>query len=147
MKKDWRHAFRAIAPDLPTEGLQALVEEIRTHGDRLCQQSVTQPKSPYHGFEDDTPEKACVIGFCGWQGLGLHTVGQVHAYYIAFGQTSHKEIVDFVDWWDSLPSQALGEQLLLAEVERELHRRKTIVQERPDVIPYPPYIPLQEVSA
>jgi hypothetical protein len=73
----WKQGFQ---PSISTDGLKALYTALVTDDRRLTQGSTTTPP-PLMCVRDWPVEAACAIGFCGWQGDGLQTVGEVEEYF------------------------------------------------------------------
>jgi len=126
----WRQVWRAgFAPALPAAGLEALAAALAADDPRLLQGSTTAPP-PLMCHQDDPCAGACALGFVGWlDGTDRHTVGQVeeffaHAFDEATGRVGDFEPVrDFLNWFDHTPRDVMRAELL-AEVERELARRR-----------------------
>lgn len=126
--ESWRLIWRkGIAPTLPTAGLEALGEALRTDDPRLVQGSTTTPP-PLMCVAGWPVEAACAIGFCGWQGAGLVSVGEVEQF---FGRKCFEadqltgEPADcrwFLNWFDDTPRDEMRRELL-AEVELSLRER------------------------
>ena len=77
----WRKVWRdGIAGQLTTVGLRALQQALVSDDERLLQGATTSPP-PLMCVQDWAVEGACVVGFCGWQGDGLQTVGEVEEYF------------------------------------------------------------------
>ena len=73
--ESWRKVWRdGLAPLISTEGLEALRTALCNDDARLLQGATTTPP-PLQCVQDWPVEAACVLGFCGWQGDGLETVG------------------------------------------------------------------------
>ena len=69
-----------MAPRLSVEGLQALRQALVENDPRLLQGATTVPP-PIQCVEDWPCEGACALGFCGWHGEGLGTVGEVEEFF------------------------------------------------------------------
>jgi hypothetical protein len=75
--------------------------------------------------QDWPVEAADVIGFCGWQGAGAETVGQVEQFFadacyqadVAIGEPAACRW--FLTWFDDTPRDVMRRELL-AEVELAL---------------------------
>ena len=78
--------------------------------------------------QDWPAEAACVIGFCGWQGDRLTTVGEVQQHFARCCFEADQRLGEpaacrwFLNWFDATPRDEMRRDLL-AEVERELTRR------------------------
>jgi len=64
---------------LTTAGLEALQQALLGDDDRLLQGR--RRASALMCVQDWAVEGACVVGYCGWQGDGLQTVGEVEEYF------------------------------------------------------------------
>lgn len=123
-RKVWREGF---APVLSTSGLLALRVGLTTDDTRLTQGSTTTPP-PLMCVQDWPVEAACALGFCGWQGDGLGTVGEVEEFFARLCFEADTRLGEpaacrwFLNWFDDTP-RAEMRQLLLAEVERTLAER------------------------
>jgi hypothetical protein len=98
--------------------------------DRLTQGSTTTPP-PLACVQDWPCEGTCLIGYAGWKGDGLETVGDVEKYFAAACFQSDKNTGEPADcrwllnWFDDTPRQAMREDLLV-EVELELSKRNEL---------------------
>jgi hypothetical protein len=72
----WRDGF---VPLLSGAGLRALQEALLRDDRRLLQSAACLPMPTVAG-RDRAVQGACALGWCGWQGDGLQTVGQVESY-------------------------------------------------------------------
>jgi len=73
--ESWRLVWRdGFVPVLSTAGLEALRDALRGDDPRLTQGSTTTPP-PLMCVQDWPVEAACALGFCGWQGDELESVG------------------------------------------------------------------------
>ncbi len=126
----WQTVWRdGIAPSLSTAGLLALGKALRDDDKRLTQQSTTTPP-PLMCVQDWPIEAACDIGFCGWYGEGLGTVGEVEAYFARVCYECDQRLGEpaacrwFINWYDETPRDEMRRDLFL-EVKAELQRRKS----------------------
>src|SRR5687768_2551950 len=79
--ESWRIVWRdGFVPGLSTVGLTALRDALRGDDPRLVQGSTTTPP-PLMCVQDWPVEAADALGFTGWQGDGLETVGQVEEHF------------------------------------------------------------------
>lgn len=97
-----------FVPVISTAGLQALRQACLTDDPRLSQGSTTTPP-PLMCVQDWPVEAACALGFCGWQGEELTTVGEVEEYF-ALACFRAGEILGepaacrhFLNWYDTTP--------------------------------------------
>jgi hypothetical protein len=120
----WRRAWRAIAAQLSTKALRALRKALENDDPRLIQSATTSPP-PLQAVQDWPVQAACSLGYCGWQGYGLATVGEVHEYFaqVCFdaGERLGQEdgVRYFLQWFDETPRDTMRFALLV-EVLREL---------------------------
>jgi hypothetical protein len=124
-RKCWRDGF---APLISSEGLEALRRALQTDDPRLLQGETTTPP-PLMAVQDWPVEAACATAFCGWQGDGLNTVGEVEEYFARICFETDRALGEqagcrhLLCWWDDTP-RAEARQELLAEVLLELSRRE-----------------------
>lgn len=120
----WREGF---APVLSTTGLSALREALRSDDSRLTQGSTTTPP-PLMCVRDWPVEAACALGFCGWQGEGLETVGDVEEFFAKVCYEADVRLGEpaacrwFLNWFDDTPRDDMRRELR-DEVERTLAER------------------------
>ena len=124
----WRNVWRnGFVPTLPTTGLLALREALQSDDPRLTQGSTTTPP-PLMCVQDWDVEAACALGFCGWQGDGLGTVGEVEEFFSRVCFEADQRLGEpaacrwFLNWFDDTPRDAMREELI-AEVEWALAAR------------------------
>jgi hypothetical protein len=126
--ESWRKVWReGLAPHVSTAGLEALRRALLADDGRLVQGATTVPP-PLMCVQDWPVEAACVLGFCGWQGDGLETVGEVEEYFARMCFEADKVLGEpaacrwFLNWFDETPRHE-ARQELLAEVNRSLAQR------------------------
>lgn len=121
----WRNGF---APNLSTPGLEALREALKTDDKRLLQGATTTPP-PLMCVQDWPVEAACALGFCGWQGDHLETVGEVEEHFAKCCFAADQLLGEpaacrwFLNWFDDTPRDEMRRSLL-EEVERALQSRR-----------------------
>ena len=121
----WREGFVPIISDSALEKLRLALK-----GDdpRLTQGSTTTPP-PLMCVQDWPVEAACALGFCGWQGEELNTVGQVEEYFASLCFQADQKLGEpaacrwFLNWFDDTPRDEMRRELL-AEVELALRDRQ-----------------------
>ena len=130
--ESWRTVWReGFAPVLSRKGLGALCEALRVDDPRLTQGSTTTPP-PLMCVQDWPVEAACALGFCGWQGERLFTVGEVEEYFARSCFHADQRLGEpaacrwFLNWFDDTPRDEMREELL-GEVERAIEQRDAIV--------------------
>lgn len=126
--ESWRKVWRdGLAPVLSTAGLKALRKALAKDDGRLTQGSTTTPP-PLQCVLDWPCEGACVVGYAGWQGDGLETVGEVEEYFARCCFEADNRLGEpaavryFLNWFDDAPRDD-ARRLLLAEVDRSLAER------------------------
>lgn len=123
-RKVWRTGF---APQFTLTQLHALREALVKDDSRLTQGATTTPP-PMQCVLDWVPEGACVIGFVGWQGDELQTVGQVEEFFANACFKADQFLKEpagcrfFLSWFDDTPRDQMR-RLLIAEIDRELNDR------------------------
>jgi hypothetical protein len=126
--ESWRMVWRAgFAPVLSTSGLFALREALATDDSRLSQGSTTTPP-PLMCVQDWPVEAACALGYCGWQGDGLETVGEVEEFFARACYEADVRLGEpaacrwFLNWFDDTPREEMRRELL-GEVRQTLEDR------------------------
>ena len=77
----WRMVWRkGFVPSLTLAGMLALRDALAVDDPRVTQGSTTTPP-PLQCVRDWPIEAACSVGYCGWQGDRLVTVGEVEQYF------------------------------------------------------------------
>jgi hypothetical protein len=127
----WRQVWRVgLAPQISTAGLEALRSALIADDSRLIQGSTTTPPSMGVYVQDWPVESACALGYCGWKGEGLQTVGQIENYFSDLCYKADRESAEcgstkhFLEWFDCTGRVYVFRELL-PEVERELSQRET----------------------
>jgi hypothetical protein len=125
----WRQVWReGFVPELSTAALEALREGLVTDDPRLQQGATTTPP-PLLSLMDWAVEAACALGYCGWRGEGLKTVGQVEEYFARLCYEADLRLGEptacrhFLNWYDDTPREVVRRELL-AEVELALAQRQ-----------------------
>jgi hypothetical protein len=126
--ESWRIVWRdGFVPVLSTTGLTALRDALRGDDPRLVQGATTTPP-PLMCVQDWPVEAADALGYCGWQGEGLETVGQVEEYFARCCFEADQRLGEpaacrwFLNWYDDTPRDEVRRELL-AEVELALAER------------------------
>lgn len=124
----WRNVWRdGFLPSLPTAGLVALREALRRDDHRLHQGATTTPLA-HVAWTDYPCEGACALGFCGWQGKSLASVGEVEEFFNQACWEADQRLGEpaacreFLNWFDDVPRSVMRRELL-SEVERALALR------------------------
>ena len=128
----WRNGF---VPALSSFGLIQLREALHYDDLRLVQGATTSPP-PLICVQDWPVEACCALGFCGWQGEGLLTVGEVEEFFARCCYEADERLGEpaacrwFLNWFDDTPRDTMRRELL-AEVELALEQR--IPRDRPAI--------------
>lgn len=116
--KAWQKVWReGILPQLSIKAKEALRKALEEDDPRLTQGSTTTPP-PLLSVRDWPCEGACALGFCGWQGEELETVGQVEEYFAKTCYAANDAIGDlraigyFLNWFDDTPRKQMRRELL-----------------------------------
>lgn len=123
-RKVWQEGF---APGLSEAALRALKAALETDDARLIQGATTTPP-PLMCVQDWPVEAACAIGFCGWKGERLDTVGDVEEFFArqcfdADGRLGEPAACRwFLNAFDDTPRHEMW-RMLLEEVEVTLAAR------------------------
>ncbi len=126
--ESWRKVWReGIEPLLTTQGLEALRIALVADDVRLLQGATCTPP-PLMCVQDWPVEAACGLGFCGWIGDGLITVGEVEEYFARMCFEIDTRLGEpagcryFLSWFDETPRDQMRSELL-AEVGFALRKR------------------------
>lgn len=124
----WQRIWRVgLAPQLPTEGLEALRQALVKDDPRLLQQFTTN-LPPVKSLKNSKIEGACALGYCAWQGEGLKRLGQVLDRFERICTAADEAVGElaacdhFLNWFDQTPRQEMRRRLL-AEVQLALSQR------------------------
>lgn len=124
----WKNAWRkGFEPQVSDEALSALRDALYGDDPRLMQGATTTPP-PMEYVKDWPVEAACAIGYCGWQGDGLYSVGEVEEYFARMCFEADKLLGEpagcrfFLNTYDDMPREVMRRELL-AEVEAALGKR------------------------
>jgi len=126
----WRRIWReGFAPQLSTAGLQALQKALADDDPRLLQGTTCYPPL-LDPLKDRAVEASCALGFCGWQGDGINSVGQLDEFFQRLCDAADLPFSDpaacryFLNWYDDTPREQMRQELL-AEVTLALQERHT----------------------
>ena len=129
--ESWQKVWRdGVAPLLSTPALEALRRALVEDDTRLVQGSTTTPP-PLQCVQDWPVEGACALGFCGWQGDGLETVGEVEEFFARMCFEIDQRLGEpagcrwFLNWFDETPRDAMRQDLL-GEVNLALAARRGV---------------------
>ena len=126
-RRVWREG---LAPHLSRAGLLALQSALLADDPRLLQGTVSSPP-PLDALRECAVNGACAIGWCGWQGEGLRSVGQIEEYFHRICDAAADGLHDpaacryFLDWYDAAGRAEMRRELL-AEVKLTLQGRVTV---------------------
>jgi hypothetical protein len=126
--ESWRKVWReGLEPLLTTEALVALQQALQQDDPRLVQGATTSPP-PLMCVQDWPVEAACALGYCGWVGDGLETVGEVEEFFARLCFETDCRLGEpaacrwFLNWFDETPRDEMRRELL-NEVRRALVQR------------------------
>src|SRR5262249_35426452 len=126
--ESWKHVWRnGVAPLLSTMSLEVLRKALVADDSRLLQGATTSPP-PLQCVQDWPVEGACGLGYCGWQGDGLETVGEVEEFFARMCFEIDQRMGEpaacrwFLNWFDDTPREQMRSELL-GEVQRVLAQR------------------------
>ena len=126
--ESWRLVWRdGFVPVVSTTGLMALRDALRQDDPRLTQGSTTTPP-PLMCVQEWPVEAACALGFCGWQGDDLTTVGEVEEHFAKCCFEADQRLGEpaacrwFLNWFDDTLRDDMRPDLL-SEVELALADR------------------------
>jgi hypothetical protein len=121
----WRRVWReGLAPHLSRAALLTLQSALLNDHPRLLQGTVSSPP-PLDALRECAVNGACAISWCGWQGEGLQSVGQVEQYFHRTCDAAAAALQDpaacryFLNWYDAAPRAEMRRELL-AEVKLAL---------------------------
>jgi hypothetical protein len=127
--ESWRKVWReGVAPILSDKSLVALQTALREDRAELIQGSTVSPP-PMRCVQDWPVEGACALGYCGWQGEGLQTVGEVEEFFAKVCYAIDQQLGEpagcrwFLNWFDETPRPEMR-TALLSEIKREQVKRK-----------------------
>ena len=137
--ESWRLVWRdGFVPVMSTPALEKLRDALKADDPRLSQGSTTTPP-PLMCVQDWPVEAACALGFCGWQGEDLKTVGEVEEYFASLCFQADQRLGEpaacrwFLNWFDDTPREEMRKELLV-EVERALNDRMSTEVDVPVVL-------------
>lgn len=126
--ESWRLVWRqGFAPVLSTEGLTALKNGLEGDDQRIKQGSTTTPP-PMMCVQDWPVEASCCLGFVGWQGDGLTTVGEVEEFFARACFKADQRLGEpaacrwFINWFDDTPRDQMRRELI-SEIALVLSQR------------------------
>jgi hypothetical protein len=126
--ESWRKVWReGVAPALSDAHLAALKGGLEDDDGRLLQGATCHP-TPLLVLRDYLCEAACAIGYCGWQGDRLSTVGEVEEFFARMCLEIDQRLGEpaacrwFLNWIDETPRGKMRRELL-AEVALEIDGR------------------------
>lgn len=133
--ESWRKVWReGVVPLLTLAHLQALGKALTEDDPNLMQGGTCGPP-PLQCVQDWPVEAACVLGYCGWQGDDLETVGEVEEFFARMCFEIDRLLGEpagcrwFLNWYDETPRENMR-QLLLAEVNRAIELKKQQEEDR-----------------
>jgi hypothetical protein len=134
MLTTWQKVLReGVFPLISTKGLEALKKGLETDDARLVQDCTTTPP-PLAATLGWPCEGACLIGYCGWFGDELATVGEVEEFFARVCFEADQRLGEpaavrhALNWYDDTDRTTMRRELL-AEVNLGLARRNNEVAE------------------
>lgn len=128
--EQWQTVWRdGLAPSFSTAGLFALRTALLNDDSALAQGQTTSPP-PLACVQDWPCEAADAIGYCGWKGENLTTVGEVEAFFAKSCFEADKRLGEpagcryFLTWYDDTPRDNMRSKLL-QEIQVVLMQRST----------------------
>jgi hypothetical protein len=126
--ESWRVVWRSgFAPLISTAGLLALRRALTADDPCILQGATTSPPSMM-SVENWPVDGTDAIGFTGWKGEGLDTVGEVQEYFARLCHEADIRLGEaaacryFLNWYDDTPRDAMRRELL-AELALTLSQR------------------------
>lgn len=123
----WRQVWRdGIAPNLPTDGLRALLKALVEDDQALVQGIACSPPA-LDDFQRTLVIAACAISYAGWRS-GIRTVGGVKKFISGICDVVDKKFEEpaasryFTNWFDSSPREIMRRELI-PEVRLEISKR------------------------
>jgi hypothetical protein len=127
----WRRVWReGLATQITYDGLRALQAALMRDDPRLMQGAICSPPT-LDALRDRPIACACAIGYCGWQGEGCATVGELEEYFHRICDAADAIFQEpaacrfFLNWFDETP-RALMRRELLGEVTHALRQSELI---------------------
>jgi hypothetical protein len=121
----WRRVWRdGLAMQISPHGLRALQSAL-AHDDPMLMQGAICSPPPLDALCDQPVACACAIGYCGWQGEGCATVGELEEYFHRICDATDAAFHEpaacrfFLNWFDDVPRATMRRELL-AEVSLAL---------------------------
>jgi hypothetical protein len=117
---------------MSTAALESLLAALETDDPALTQGSTTTPP-PLMCVQDWPVEAACAVGYCGWKGEHLGTVGEVEEYFARACFEADQRLGEpaacrwFLNFFDNEPRDLVRRELA-PEISRELERRRAVVR-------------------
>ncbi len=128
--ESWKVVWReGLAPLLTDKHLEVLEKGLREDDPKLVQGCTTTPP-PLQCVSDWPVEAACLLGYCGWQGDKLTTVGEVEEFFARLCFEIDQKVGEpagcrwLLNYFDDTPREEMRRELL-AEVQREIKRRSS----------------------
>jgi hypothetical protein len=124
-QKVWREGF---APEMSLDALKAIKAALESDDRRLVQGATSVPP-PLMCVQDWPCEGACLVGYGGWQGEGLGTVGEVEEYLAERCFRADQRLGEpaacryLLNHWDGTPRDEAVRDLL-PEVELAIRERE-----------------------
>lgn len=114
----WRECWqKGFIPSISTPGLEALMKALTNDDPALMQGCTTKPP-PLMAVQDWPVEGADAIGYCGWKGDNLATVGEVEKFFAKACFDADQRMGEvascrhFLNWYDDTPRDEMRRELL-----------------------------------
>jgi hypothetical protein len=132
--ESWRIVWRdGFVPGFTKKQLEALAEALRADDPRLIQGETVYPVL-LPDTSNEIPLSACALGFCGWHGDGLRTVGDIKEFFARCCFEADNRLGEvaacrwFLNWFDDTPREVMRRELL-AEVVLALKKLGHVEQQ------------------
>ncbi len=127
--ESWRHVWRkGVEPLLSDAALEALRDGIKSDDEHLLQGATTTPP-PLQCVQDWPVEAACALGYCGWKGDGLETVGETEEFFARLCFDIDQRLGEpagvrhWLNHWDDTERYVMFRDML-PEIEAAIARRQ-----------------------
>lgn len=127
--ESWRKVWReAVVSLLSRRALESLKKGLEEDDPALIQRATTDPP-PLAVCADWDVGGACLLGYCGWRGEGLETVGEVEEFFARICYEIDKRLGEasgcrhLLNWFDETLRPEMRRELL-AEVNLALEGRE-----------------------
>lgn len=130
----WRKVWReGVAPLLSAAALTALADGLERDDERIIQGRTVLAEWPAVSQRESPAAAACALGYCGWLGEELETVGEIEDFFGRLcGHIDDRLELEagcrwFLNWFDETPREEMRRELR-AEVRLELEQRGQVAR-------------------